>query len=80
MLGVAKKKTKADEAAAMANIGRPPGNRSGVPIYAYIPPQLRKALNAYLENTRPNPSLTSAVEVALEEFLKERGFWPPPQP
>jgi hypothetical protein len=71
MEAVANKRTTPDDSE-----GKKP-KRTGVPVYAYVDPELRHALDRYLEETRPNPSLTSALEVALEEFLKARGYWPP---
>lgn len=55
---------------------KPPA-RSGAPVFAYVPQELRDALDDYLNKTKPKPSLTAAIETALEEFLQARGFWPP---
>lgn len=51
-------------------------NRTGLPLYVYIPPELDGALQAYLEASSPRVSKTSAVEAALHAFLREKGFWP----
>lgn len=59
---------------------RPQGRSPADIIFARVPPPLRSAFRAYLASQRPAPSHTSAVIVALEEFLQARGFWPPPEP
>jgi len=52
-------------------------NRTGKPVNVWIDPALYEALRAYLGSQRPRPTTTSVVEVALEDFLRARGFWPP---
>ena len=51
--------------------------RSGIPIHAWIDEQLGDAFKAYLSSMEVRITATSAIEVALKEFLKKRGFWPP---
>ncbi len=55
-----------------------PPIRSGKPLNFWVDEKLRAALDAYLESARPTPTLTSALSVAVEEFLAARGFWPQP--
>lgn len=52
-------------------------NRTGKPVNVWIEPALYAALKSYLDSQRPRPTTTSAVEVALEDFLRTKGFWPP---
>lgn len=42
----------------------------------HAPPELFAALEKYIASTRPQPSESECLRVALEEFLEERGFWP----
>lgn len=58
--------------------GRPAGRTPKYTVYAKIPVDLGKALDAYLDSDELGPSLTSVVTVALRAFLTEKGFWPPP--
>ena len=55
-----------------------PTNRTGKPVNVWIDPALHDALRAYLDSQRPRPTTTSVVEVALEDFLRTKGFWPAP--
>jgi hypothetical protein len=57
--------------------GRPPGRVPSVTIFARVPPALGEALEAYVEATRPKTTNTAVVELALERYLSEVGFWPP---
>lgn len=47
-----------------------PGKRN---VNAWISEELGHALATYLEGTRPQPTVTSVLEVALEDFLRARG-------
>lgn len=38
---------------------------------------ISKALDAYFAGTRPTPPLNAVIRVALEDFLRAKGFWPP---
>jgi hypothetical protein len=38
---------------------------------------LSEALEAYLDTLRPRPTTTAIMITALEDFLAEKGFWPP---
>jgi hypothetical protein len=61
--------------------GRPAtGRRPTYLVYARIDPALGAAFDQYLEKTRPKPTTTAAVELALERLLTEAGYWPPPGP
>lgn len=46
-------------------------------VFSRVSDALGTALDRYLGSQRPSPSVASVVEVALEDFLKEKGFWPP---
>jgi hypothetical protein len=60
------------------NPGRPATGRTpSVTIFSRVPPPLAEALEAYLDSLRPKPSTTAVVIAALEDFLQEKGFWPP---
>ncbi len=43
----------------------------------HAPPELFEALAACIEATRPPPSESAVIRLALEEYLEKRGFWPP---
>ena len=49
--------------------------RSGKNLNVWINPELRDALDELRKDTRR--SLTSEVELALEEYLEKHGKWPP---
>ena len=55
---------------------RKPPQRTGTPLFAYITPELEQALQKYLDETSPRVSKTAAIEAAVIEFLKLRGYWP----
>lgn len=57
---------------------RNPPNRSGEPLNVWLPAELLEALRAYLASTAPRVSKTAAVEMAMQDFLRTKGFWPPP--
>jgi len=50
--------------------------RTETAVNLMMPVKLKAALSRYLEETRPQPLLKSAIIVAVEEFLAARGFWP----
>jgi hypothetical protein len=56
--------------------GDEPKKRPGYPVFARIDASLGEAIEAYLEAQRPKPTLTSLLEVAIEDFLRSKGFWP----
>ena len=59
--------------------GPPPsgGRRPAYTLYCRIEPALGAAFDRYLSETRPKPTATSAVELALENLLTAAGYWPP---
>ena len=57
--------------------GTPQGRTPGYTVFARVPPELGAALEACIKALKPKPTITSAVQDALEEWLKARGFWPP---
>jgi hypothetical protein len=48
-------------------------------LYVTLPPALGQAFEAYLASTRPRTDKSAAAEVAMEDFLAPRGFWPWPK-
>lgn len=66
-----KKSGEAQEAA------KPAAQRSGMPIHVWVDEDLARAFTAYIESTEPRVFRTAAVEVALKDFLRKKGFWPP---
>jgi hypothetical protein len=56
---------------------KPRGRRPAYTVYARISPELGEAFEQFLASRRPKPTLTSAVEMAIEELLKSEGLWPP---
>lgn len=77
-------------AAGTATIGRmakkkkPEGDKPkrspNYTVFARIPPELGKAFDDYVNSLRPTPTATSVLQVAIEDFLIQKGFWPPKQP
>lgn len=79
VLGVAKSTKPPEEGEGPRKPGRPAtGRKPTYILYARIQPRLGAAFEAYIEATKPKPSQTAALELALEEFLTSRSFWPPP--
>ena len=50
--------------------------RSGMPLHAWIDEELGEAFKRYLRSMEVRITMTSAIEVALKDFLRKRGFWP----
>jgi hypothetical protein len=46
----------------------------------HLPQALLDALIRYVDQTRPETTKSAVIRLALEEFLTEAGFWPPPSP
>jgi hypothetical protein len=68
----------ADKTASMKNNrGRPKLRQASYSLYVRVPPELGEALEQYQRSLRIRPALTSIAEVALQDFLKAEGFWPP---
>ena len=65
---------------AKGNEPKPQGRRRSYTIFLRVRPELGAAFDEYLESLRPKPTSTAAFEVALEEFLQARGFWPKKKP
>jgi hypothetical protein len=65
--GMAKKKPAGDK----------PNRTPNYTVFARISPELGEAFDAYVNSLRPKPTATSVLQVCIEEFLKEKGFWPP---
>lgn len=42
----------------------------------HLDARLLAALERYISETKPRPTTTAVVVLALEEYLEERGFWP----
>ena len=71
---MAKKKTPSPEA---TKTPAPKSARTGVPINVWVDEEVSAAMDAYLASTDPVVSKTAAVDSALKQFLREKGFWPP---
>lgn len=54
-----------------------PNRSPAYTVFARIPPELGAALDAFVNSLRPKPTATSVLQVCIEEFLKQKGFWPP---
>jgi hypothetical protein len=57
---------------------KPQGRSPAFTVFVRIPLDLGEALERYVDETRPKPTTTSAVTLAIEELLRKAGFWPPP--
>lgn len=71
--------TSIDEPARVATTGGTASkkpNRTGKSIQAYIDPEVRDAVDDYIESNELQPTLTTVLELALKEFLAKRGGWP----
>ncbi len=53
--------------------------RPGKTVMAFIDPDVRDALDVYLESDELGPTLTAVLEVAIKEFLAKRSAWPAAQ-
>ena len=73
MPGVAKRKPPAPDKGP--EDPKKPSIRTGVPLYVYLPADLRAAIDEAA--TRGRRSLTSEVAIALEYYLSSIGLWPP---
>lgn len=56
--------------------GRPPAEPT-MPVSARLPATLVEALDRYIGDTRPEPTTKSVLVDALEQYLREKGYWPP---
>lgn len=57
----------------------PPPDDGGPVLYIRMPPKVQAAFSAYLASDPIEPSRQSAGLEALTDFLKSKGFWPPPK-
>ncbi len=73
--GMGKKTDKPDAAPPP-----PPEGSSGLKVSLRIPARLAVPFCAYVKSRRPLPTDTSALLLALEEFLSREGFPPSPAP
>lgn len=53
--------------------------RSGKSLGVYVSPKLADAFARYIEQSRPRTTRTAIIEMLLEQFLGENGFWPEEQ-
>ena len=44
----------------------------------HMPAPLHEALLRFCKDARPETTKTAVIRLALEDFLKSRGYWPPP--
>ena len=55
--------------------------RSGASIQAFIDPEVRAAMDSYIEGYNSShdhkATVTTTIEAALRLFLKSEGHWPP---
>ena len=72
---MAKKKIHGEKKSVSQTRTKP--NRAGAPRNFWFPAELNDAIEEYLSSLKPSPTATAAVILALQEFLEERGFWPP---
>jgi len=54
--------------------------RVGRNLNVWLPEPLMQALERYVNESRPRTDKTAVAEVAVEEFLTTRGYWPPAEP
>lgn len=45
-------------------------------VYARVNPSIGEAMDAFIAKTKPTPSQTAVVELALEEFFSKHGVMP----
>src|SRR5262249_25900156 len=81
ILDMPAKKSSSKKGSRKSAAGRPATGRTPTTtLFARGPPELGEALDAYLDSLRPQPRPTAVVRVALEEYLRSKGFWPWPPP
>ncbi|WP_439628204.1 hypothetical protein [Gemmata sp.] len=72
MVSMAKKKPQAEGTGKRA--------RTGAPVQAFIDPDIRAAVDAYIEaynaENEHKATLTSTLEAALKMYLTNKGHWP----
>lgn len=60
---------------AKSGAGKPQRSPAYI-VYARISPEIGAAFEDYLSKAEPKPTSKAALELALKEFLGQRGFWP----
>jgi hypothetical protein len=58
--------------------GRPPGRKPTAPIFARIDLDLFQAWHDHVERLKPKTTINAMVALAIEEYLRSKGDWPPP--
>lgn len=76
MLDVSERPPKTGKRARKEGAKKP--NRTGRALSCWISDQHAAVLDVYLRSRRPAPSITSLIEVALEDFFRREGIWPEP--
>lgn len=62
-----------------ATRGRPRSKKPpGIPVSARLPENLVAALDTFIDELKPKPDRKAVIIDALERYLKEKGYWPPP--
>lgn len=51
--------------------------RSGQSVNVYLPDDLKEAVDAFVNSTRPKTSMKAVIVTALEDFLTANNLWPP---
>jgi hypothetical protein len=59
--------------------GRPAGRKPVYNAHVRILPSLGEALDRYVDSIKPATTQRAVIELALEKYLVEVGFWPPQQ-
>lgn len=54
--------------------------RTGKSLGVYVDTELSEAFGRYIEQSRPRTTRTAVIEMLLEQFLTEKGFWPAEEP
>jgi hypothetical protein len=71
------KKKKQMPAAAEVPEKTPKAERSGVGKMFYLDDELSQALDHFLDDQEFRPTQTTVFSLALKEFLRSRGYYPP---
>lgn len=57
--------------------GRPSGRKETVPLYARVDPGLATVFKAYVDTIKPKTSDSAMIGLLIEQFLTDKGLWPP---
>lgn len=71
-----KRKKEAVESTPAAEQKQPPNRSEHRTLNVRLEPWLAQAFECWMDSLRPQPTLKSAVEMILEEFLRAKGFIP----